>query len=352
MTVNTKKIFSWDTDYSADSAEFCPIENYLNFLAIGTYQLEESNNEIDNSEESKPTKRVGKLYLKNIENNENPLLVQTIHTSAILDMKWCRKTINGFPILAIVTSVGETIIYKLTEKDQNMQLEFCDKFTIDEALILSLDWSNSILDEECPRIVTSDSRGYINLLQVKNLHIDLLQSFKAHEFEAWISAFNYWNPNIIYTGGDDSKFRGFDLRCDPAVSTFTNKSHLSGVTSIQSNTNHEHQLANGSYDEIVNIWDTRNMKKSLKSKNLGGGIWRVKWEPYGRDLLLTACMYNGFHVINTENELEIHASFNEHKSIAYGCDWYYKTNEDDSTVASVSFYDHLFCLWKFENKCS
>ena len=32
-------LFTLDTEYTADSVEWCPVENYHNILLCGTYQL-------------------------------------------------------------------------------------------------------------------------------------------------------------------------------------------------------------------------------------------------------------------------------------------------------------------------
>ena len=36
-----KSLHSWDTDYSADSVEWCPIQGKRHFMTCGTYQLAE-----------------------------------------------------------------------------------------------------------------------------------------------------------------------------------------------------------------------------------------------------------------------------------------------------------------------
>ena len=36
----------------------------------------------------------------------------------------------------------------------------------------------------------------------------------------------------------------------------------------------------------------------LKTVGVGGGVWRVKWHPIHSDFMATACMHNGFHLLN------------------------------------------------------
>ena len=79
---------------------------------------------------------------------------------------------------------------------------------------------------------------------------------------------------------------------------------------------------------------------------MGGGVWRTKWHPYDPNLLITACMYNGFHILSTDDNhsLKLDASYMAHSSIAYGVDWQF--NKNAHIFASCSFYDHLFHVVK------
>lgn len=40
------------------------------------------------------------------------------------------------------------------------------------------------------------------------------------------------------------------------------------------------------------------MKQPLSVSSLGGGVWRVKWEPFQANRILTASMHNGFHILD------------------------------------------------------
>jgi len=42
-------------------------------------------------------------------------------------------------------------------------------------------------------------------------------------FEAWIAAWNYYDENIIYSGGDDCKMKGWDIRQGFGQPIFINK---------------------------------------------------------------------------------------------------------------------------------
>ena len=47
----------------------------------------------------------------------------------------------------------------------------------------------------------SDSKGEVSLLRVSGERGTVIDTqWKAHDYEAWITAFNYSNTDIMYTG--------------------------------------------------------------------------------------------------------------------------------------------------------
>ncbi|KAK3882844.1 hypothetical protein Pcinc_012814 [Petrolisthes cinctipes] len=354
MAYEVRRLFSWDTEYSADSAEFCPIAPYHDYLAVGTYQLvNQSPQQCDQIEGvtveqgELPKKRLGRLYLHKMTEDRVLQVVQNMDMPAILDMKWCHHMVYGLPLLAIANASGQVLIYALKDGNSYAVLKlFCQYEIGKDTLVLSLDWSTNRIQSERPQLTLSDSKGNITLLEL-NEGLTMKQTFLAHDFEAWITAFDCWNPNIVYTGGDDSKFKKFDVRTEPGTAVVTSRAHDAGVTSIHSNVYKEFLLVTGSYDENVNVWDTRKLRFPLFSQSVGGGVWRLKFDPHNGDLLLAACMHNGFHVVDINDKLQVKASFSGHESLAYGADWYCGLENSTKTVASASFYDHLLCLWEF-----
>lgn len=62
---------------------------------------------------------------------------------------------------------------------------------------------------------------------------------------------------VVYSGADDSYFKGWDVR-DPSTPTFSlRKAHGAGVCCIQSNPHRDTEVATGSYDECARLWDVR-----------------------------------------------------------------------------------------------
>ncbi|XP_041048965.1 diphthine methyltransferase isoform X1 [Carcharodon carcharias] len=329
-----------DTEYSADAVEWCPIDTWHHVLTCGTYQLKDPKEQgAGDSESNEPHLRQGRLYLYCFNQDQlySPLTeVQRIEMPAILDLKWCHVPVAGHPVLGIANAEGSLELCNLIPCEKNScSLEsMCSVSSGPECLALSLDWSTG-REHKPLKIISSDSKGCLSLLSV-DCHrsaLSVVSRWKAHDFEAWIAAFNYWNTDIVYSGGDDSKLKGWDMRMGTDRPIFISNRHSMGVCSIQSNPHKQHILATGSYDEHVLIWDSRQMKQPLADTHVQGGVWRVKWHPTQEHLLLAACMHNGYHILDCEGRLSdslaaagdkrnpILYSYILHNSLAYGADW-------------------------------
>ncbi|KAI8885738.1 WD40 repeat-like protein [Backusella circina FSU 941] len=339
MTQEAVSIASFDTGYSADSTEFCPISSHSRYLTCGTYQLTDEQQE-------NVRVRKGKIYLFDMNKSSALDPEQVIETPAVLDMKWSHSPIQDKPTLGVVDAMGGFRLYGF-EQDKLISTGHVQATDDPSILCLSLDWANRVNKDDC-RVVTSHSDGQLSILAPEQGgEYATISQWQGHDLEAWIAAFNYWNTNIIYSGADDGLFKGWDTRM-PEIPTFTYKRHLMGVTTMQSSPHKEHVLATGSYDEHVYFWDTRSMRAPVNSfQTPGGGIWRLKWHPTRDNLLLSASMHAGAFVLDVNNETsfdtQLKTSFLDHKSMAYGADWSF---EDPDLIASCSFYDHIMHLWK------
>lgn len=256
-----------------------------------------------------------------------------IETAAILDLKWLYENQWTIPTLAAERLESKSLI-NLNPQIHNL-------------LTLSLDWEYKPFDRK--RLVASDSRGDVSLLEYGNTGLRIISSWEAHSFESWICAFDKWNPNFVFTGGDDTFMHIFDISAlESATKFLTNKSHIAGVTCFLSHPTKEHILITGSYDETVRVFDTRSMRSSLSEINLKGGIWRLKSDPQDRNLLLCACMYQSFSIVKFTDdfqELELAAEYKEHSSICYGADWCLSKEDNENLVmATCSYYDNKLCI--------
>lgn len=177
--------------------------------------------------------------------------------------------------------------------------------------------------------------------------------WQAHDLEAWIGAFDYWQPSVVYSGADDCRLKVWDTRtaCDSAQRV---QRYDMGVTTVQCHPHREHCVAVGSYDETVRLLDLRGTGRTqtLCELNVGGGVWRIKWHPCDATRLAVAAMHAGFATLRVvdEQKLELQTAWNEpHASLAYGVDWRHKEEGEDTAsdvVTSCSFYDHLLTVGK------
>ena len=54
-----------------------------------------------------------------------------------------------------------------------------------------------------PKIIVSGSSGCLTLVELTDTGMIPANQWKAHDFEAWVAAFNYFNTNVIYSGEVD-----------------------------------------------------------------------------------------------------------------------------------------------------
>lgn len=329
-----------DTEHTVDSVEWCPLAGCRHLLACGTYQLwkpedrpadGECQSELDVDE---PPIRLGRLYLYSWNEDRSPcplVEVQRKDTSAILDMKWCHVPVAGHPLLGVADASGSIELLRLLPSEDTWTLQPCSRLALEkQCLALSLDWSTGKAgraSDQPLKIISSDSKGQLHLLKIREAGpgLQAVVTWRAHQFEAWVAAFNYWQTEVVYSGGDDGLLKGWDTRM-PDTAAFSSRRHSMGVCSIQSSPHRENVLATGSYDEHVLLWDTRSLRQPLADVPVQGGVWRLKWHPFQRDLLLAACMHGGFTIINyqmaAEGEQEaISLSCPLPNSLVYGIDW-------------------------------
>uniref|UniRef100_A0A4W2DVQ0 methylated diphthine methylhydrolase n=1 Tax=Bos indicus x Bos taurus TaxID=30522 RepID=A0A4W2DVQ0_BOBOX len=245
-------------------------------------------------------------------------------------MKWCHVPVAGHPLLGVADASGSIELLRLLPSEDTWTLQPCSRLALEkQCLALSLDWSTGKAgraSDQPLKIISSDSKGQLHLLKILEAGpgLQAVVTWRAHQFEAWVAAFNYWQTEPLPRRAHPGLLLG-SCRA-PAHHPPTPCRHSMGVCSIQSSPHRENVLATGSYDEHVLLWDTRSLRQPLADVPVQGGVWRLKWHPFQRDLLLAACMHGGFKIINyqmaAEGEQEaISLSCPLPNSLVYGIDW-------------------------------
>ena len=362
--MENKTIFITSTGQTADTVEFHQDADYC---VCGTYQLvdlqdQQGENKNEEDIEVRPeSKRIGSLLLYSVKESENTqdreecdaeyeatpstgqyeiTLKQKIATPGILDMKWSVGICKHDNLLTTANSNGGISSYNLN--CGNLQQLWCADTELD-SICMAVDWIDS-------KLCTSSTGGHVTLFQFQETGTPVIsQQWKAHDYDAWIVCRDSWSNDIVYSGGDDCKFKTWDVRTSPDHAVHTCQHHTMGVCSIQSHKTKEYILSTGSYDEHIIIWDTRNMRKPLGDIETGGGVWRLKWHPTRQYTLLAACMHNGFHIYEIENGMSagrLLTKYDRHESLAYGADWGKCSNKSEDLIATCSFYDCSLQFWE------
>ncbi|KAH7682865.1 diphthamide biosynthesis protein 7 [Dioscorea alata] len=330
-------------DGNADAVEFCPHPPFHHVLAAATYTLKEG--------EDQPS-RSGSISL--FDTNNGLDLLHRVETPGVFDIKWNPSGSNTQPFLAQVDATGSLSLYQLLDNNPGTVLRQVCAQEISPWMCLSVDWHPL---RELISVGLSD--GSVAIVQARESSLQNLQSWAGHEYEVWTASFDIHRHQLLYTGSDDCSFCCWDVRGSTSSNlVFKNaKSHTMGVCCIALNPANSNMLITGSYDEFLRVWDMRSTSKPVnqRSVSLGGGVWRIKFHPFGENLVLAACMHNGFAVVKIEDEdVIVVETYDKHESLAYGADWCKGGNccednngaKNEMVVATCSFYDQLLRLWK------
>lgn len=335
---------SFITDCPPDSIEWCP--NRSDVFACGTYLYNPEN-----------TTREGSIYLCRYESTNKTIeILQHQKTPGILDLKWIQCTPENI-FLSTVTALGQLSLYSPNDLSKPL---ISEDVTNDQTIALAQSWFHH---DNNNYALISDQQGHLTICELsQNNGLRFSQSWLAHEYECWTCAWDRYDPNIVYSGADDTLLKIWDIRqCQQP--THVNRKHPMGICSIHINEKNSQEFLTGSFDEYLRQWDKRNLTNPIKSIKLGGGVWKIRAHPRTNDsILLCACMQNGFVIVNLSTEM-ILCHYREHTSLAYGCDWQTKDsihqltelmdvcmNENDNPmenlIASCSFYDKTVHVWK------
>ncbi|XP_025634420.1 uncharacterized protein [Arachis hypogaea] len=340
-------------DGNADAVEFCPHDSYHHVLAASTYNLQEGD---------RPS-RHGSISLFSVDGSDiaggddHLDLVCSVETSGIFDIKWSPPGQHSNPFLSQADADGYLRIHVLESSCNGVEginLKHMISEKISDSMCLYLDWNPS-----GKSMTVGLSDGSVSIVSFLESKLEIQEEWKAHDFELWTTTFDIHQPNLVYTGSDDCKFSCWDLRDGPSNLVFQNsKAHKMGVCCIQKRSHDPNSLVTGSYDETLRVWDLRTISKPVNetSIGLGGGVWRVKHHPYIPNLVLAACMHNGFAIVSIKgNEAQVLETYKKHDSLAYGADWQkgeanHRVERTKPIVATCSFYDKLVRVWKPENE--
>ena len=100
-----------------------------------------------------------------------------------------------------------------------------------------------------------------------------------------ISAQDFVEPNgILYTGSKDKTIISHDLKMRY---TLINKMqvHRGEICSLRKQTGGSYNIASGSNDNSVIVWDSRNDTPKLKYKQHKGAVKALNWCPWKRGVI-------------------------------------------------------------------
>lgn len=166
MTTMQEATFAtFDTLETADCVEACPVAGFESSMVVATYQLHKA----ETGDGETADRRSGTLQHFQLQHqggdDTHSVSVDKIQhletSSGIFDIKWSAQAHGGRALLGAATAGGTLELYELSTSDGPAHLKHTGIATegSEEAMCLSLDWSNRVHATPDPSICVSHSDG-------------------------------------------------------------------------------------------------------------------------------------------------------------------------------------------------
>lgn len=200
---------------------------------------------------------------------------------AILDAQWTPHADRLGHILAVATSTGQLVFYRLDPRGDGNLVLSCSKAVSDPStLVLSLAWH----PWRAHVLGLTFSDGSVCLCESTEGELWSQEAviyqttIQRHELEAWTLAFSGPSSTNVLSGGDDGilQYSTIDAVNERIVQWQDRKLHHAGITAILPLT--ADMAVTGSYDDHIRLlhFPDKGRRQVLAAKNLDGGVWRLK----------------------------------------------------------------------------
>jgi WD40 repeat protein len=216
-----------------------------------------------------------------------------------------------------------------------------------EGLFLSVNSNLSHENAGEKRIVVSTQNGSVIVYRYEESSGSLEEeSFleSAHQLcneniPVYIANISPYDSNCVVSGGDDLKFKIWDLRSSLTKPEIICKYHDAGVTSLEwfPSPEQQHLFISGSYDERCALWDFRHLKTPLMEIETGGGAWRIKWMNHFSSS--SSSSSNGNNNNNNNNEIDLKNQFISVCNMQHGSSIFQLNLETMTVEGSYCFSD-------------
>ena len=129
-------------------------------------------------------------------------------------------------------------------------------------------------------LAVSAADGSFRVVREETSSVEVVDAIEgAHDLEMWAVAFDLARADVLYTGADDCAFKVWDLRAASRATVVNRKTHGAGETCVSPSPHDDTIVAMGSCDDHLRLWDVRALKSPVSELNIGGGVWRCRWDP-------------------------------------------------------------------------